>query len=112
LSLASYTSGHLQDGKFVRSKTTIAAMRNVLLTESLGFTKNTHVRVPASRCRTHNSTPEDGDAFEDASAQLAHIFGLHSLSEAHKGDGMNVTDNVGHFGFSVSTFNPDISILT
>jgi len=84
-------------------------MQNVLLTESLGFTKTAHVRVPASRCSTHNPAPEDGDA----SAQPAHVFDVYSPSEAHEeGGGTNMMDNMGHFGFSVSTFNHDISIFT
>jgi len=88
-------------------------MRNVLLTESLGFTKTAHIRTPASRCRTHSPTPEDGDVSEDTSAQSAHNFDMSSLSEAHgEGDGLDVMDNMGHFGFLVSTFNYDILIFT
>jgi hypothetical protein len=88
-------------------------MRNALLTESLGFTKTAHIRVPASRHITHSSTPEDTDAPKDTSAQPAHIFDMRSLSEVHEeGDGMDGMDNMGHFGFSVSTFNHDISIFT
>jgi hypothetical protein len=84
-------------------------MRNVHLTESLGFTKTAHVRIPTSRCRTHNPAPEDGDA----SAQPARVFDVYLASEAREeGDGMNMMDNMGHFGFSVSTFNHDISIFT
>ena len=88
-------------GKFIRSKTTIAKMREVLLTESYGFTKTVTVQIPVTPDKSHSPTPQD----EVASTQPA-------WSETQHEDGsMSLMDEMHNFGFSVSTINYNIRCM-
>jgi hypothetical protein len=87
-------------GKFVWSKTTIAKMREVLLTASHGFTKTVTVQIPTAPDKSHSPTPQD----EGVSTQPADFSDMEF--EARCGDGsMNLMDGMHDFGFPVSAIN-------
>jgi hypothetical protein len=85
-------------GKFVRSKTTITKMCEVLLTELHSFTKTMTVQIPVTPDKSHSPTPRD----EVTSTQPA-------WSETRHEDGsMSLMDEMHNFSFSVSTINYNI----
>jgi hypothetical protein len=85
-------------GKFVRSKTTIMKMCEVLLTESHSFTKTVTVQTPVTPDKSHSPTPWDEDTFTQPA-------GSETL---HKDGSMSLMDEMHDFGFSVSTINYNI----
>jgi hypothetical protein len=87
-------------GKFVRSKTTIAKMREVLLTESHSFTKTVTVQIPVAPDKSRSPTPQD----DDVSTQPADI-GNTEFEARREGGSMNLMDGMHDFGFAVSAIN-------
>ena len=90
-------------GKFVRSKTTIAKMREVLLTESHGFTKTVTAQLPVAPDKSHSPTPRD----EDISAQPSDFSNMEFEAQ-REGGGMDLMDGMHDFGFSVSAINYNV----
>jgi hypothetical protein len=75
-------------------------MREVLLTESHGFTKTVTVQIPVAPDKSHCTTPWD----EDISTQPADFSNMEF--EAQREDGsMSLMDGIHDFGFTVSAIN-------
>jgi hypothetical protein len=87
--------------KFVRSKTTIAKMREVLLTESHGFTKTVTVPILVAPDKSHSPTPQD----EDVSTQPADFSNMEFEARREDDGGMSLMDGMHDFGFTVSAIN-------